>query len=231
MLLGHGWEPVIVAGDDPAVMHRRFATALDKCHAAIRAIQAEARRAGPTPDTRWPMIVLRTPKGWTGPKVVDGTPIEGTFRAHQVPLANVKDNPEHLALLDAWMRSYRPEALFDDNGRLVPALAALAPEGDRRMGANPHANGGRVMVDLDLPDYTHYAIPVPHPATERQESTRALGELMRDIFTRTARQRTSDCSVRTRPTPIASAMSSRSRIAARRAGSSRTTTTSRPTAA
>jgi len=188
LLRGHGWEPVIVAGDDPTVMHRRFATALDKCYAVIRAIQAEARRAGPTPDTRWPVIVLRTPKGWTGPKVVDGTPIEGTFRAHQVPLANVKDNPQHLALLDAWMRSYRPETLFDDHGRLVPALAALAPVGDRRMGANPHANGGRVLVNLDLPDYTHYAVPVPHPATVYQESTRALGKLMRDTFTRTARQ-------------------------------------------
>ena len=133
--------------------------------------------------------MLRTPKGWTGPKVVDGEPIEGTFRAHQVPLAGVKDNPAHLRMLEEWMRSYHPEELFDAGGRLVASLAALAPSGDKRMGMNPHANGGKVLVDLDLPDFTEYGIQVTRPATERHESTRQLGELLRDVFHRNAGQR------------------------------------------
>jgi xylulose-5-phosphate/fructose-6-phosphate phosphoketolase len=135
------------------------------------------------------MIVLRTPKGWTGPKIVDGIPIEGTFRAHQVPLANVTTNPEHLAILEAWMQSYRPAELFDDRGRLVPELAALAPAGERRMGANPHANGGKVLVPLELPDFTTYAVPVHAPATQQLESTRSLGAMLRDIFSLNAAQR------------------------------------------
>jgi xylulose-5-phosphate/fructose-6-phosphate phosphoketolase len=188
LLRGHGWEPHVVTGDDPAVMHPRFAQVLDDCHARIRAIQAEARRpgAGPARATRprWPAIVLRTPKGWTGPKTVDGLPVEGTFRAHQVPVDRVREDPAHLALLEAWMRSYRPEELFDDRGRLRAELAALAPKGDRRLGANPHANGGRRLQPLDLPDFADYALPVPRPATELHGSTRQLGRFMRDIFTR-----------------------------------------------
>ena len=186
LLRGHGYEAQFVEGDDPAVMHPRFAETLDACYAKIRAIQAEARRNGTARRPQWPAIVLRTPKGWTGPKVVDDVPIEGTFRAHQVPLAMVKENGAHLKMLEAWMRSYRPEELFDERGRLAPALAALAPAGDRRIGANPHANGGRVLVDLDLPDFTDYALAVKQPATERHESTRQLGKMMRDIFKRNA---------------------------------------------
>ncbi len=146
LLRGHGWEPHVVAGDDPVAMHPRFAQVLDDCHASIRAIQAEARRPGADPARaerpRWPAIVLRTPKGWTGPKTVDGLPVEGTFRAHQVPVDRVREDPAHLAILEGWMRSYRPEELFDDGGRLRAELAALAPAGERRLGANPHANGG-----------------------------------------------------------------------------------------
>jgi xylulose-5-phosphate/fructose-6-phosphate phosphoketolase len=186
LLRGHGYEAQFVEGDNPAVMHPRFAETLDVCYAKIRAIQAEARRSGTARRPEWPAIVLRTPKGWTGPKTVDGVPIEGTFRAHQVPLAMVKENGAHLKMLEAWMRSYRPEELFDERGCLVPALAALAPAGDRRMGANPHANGGRVLVDLDLPDFIDYALAVKQPATERHESTRQLGKMMRDIFKRNA---------------------------------------------
>src|SRR5713226_715895 len=187
LLVGHGYEPHFVEGEDPAVMHPWFAETLDACYAKIRAIQAEARRSGAASRRpRWPVLVLRTPKGWTGPKVVDGVPIEGTLRAHQVPLATVKENGAHLKMLEAWMRSYRPEELFDERGCLVPELAALAPAGDRRMGANPHANGGRVLVDLDLPDFTDYALAVKQPATEQHESTRQLGKMMRDIFKRNA---------------------------------------------
>jgi xylulose-5-phosphate/fructose-6-phosphate phosphoketolase len=188
LLRGHGWEPHVVTGDDPAVMHPRFAQVLDECHARIRAIQAEARRPAVGPARaarpRWPVIVLRTPKGWTGPKTVDGVPVEGTFRAHQVPLDRVREDPAHLALLEAWMRSYRPEELFDDDGRLRAELAAFAPAGARRLGANPHANGGRLLQPLDLPDFADYALPVPRPATELHGSTRQLGRFMRDIFTR-----------------------------------------------
>jgi xylulose-5-phosphate/fructose-6-phosphate phosphoketolase len=186
LLRGHGWEPIVVTGDDPAVMHPRFAQVLDDCHALIRAIQAAARRPGAVAlaRPRWPAIVLRTPKGWTGPKTVDGLPVEGTFRAHQVPVDRVREDPAHLTVLEGWMRSYRPEALFDDCGRLRAELAALAPKGDRRLGANPHANGGRLLRPLDLPDYADYALPVPRPATELHGSTRQLGKFMRDIFTR-----------------------------------------------
>jgi xylulose-5-phosphate/fructose-6-phosphate phosphoketolase len=188
LLRGRGWDPHVVEGDDPLAMHPRFAQVLDDCHARIRAIQAEARRPGGdragASRPRWPAIVLRTPKGWTGPKTVDGLPIEGTFRAHQVPVDRVREDPEHLAVLERWMRSYRPEELFDHRGRLRAELAALAPTGERRLGANPHANGGRLLRPLDLPDYADYAIPVPRPATELHGSTRQLGKLMRDVFTR-----------------------------------------------
>jgi len=183
---GHGYEVHFVEGDDPARMHQVFASALDACYARIRAIQREARADGISGLPRWPAIVLRTPKGWTGPKVVDGLPVEGTFRAHQVPIADVKGNPEHLRQLEEWLRSYQPEELFDEQGRLRPELASLAPEGDRRMGANAHANGGRLLVELELPDFAEYAIAVTQPATEYHESTRQLGEMVRDIYQKNA---------------------------------------------
>lgn len=170
-------------------MHQAFARTLDICYEKIRGYQADARAHGSTQRPRWPAIILRTPKGWTGPKEIDGIPIEGTFRAHQVPVAEVKSNPKHLQLLEQWMRSYQPQDVFDEDGRLLPELAALAPTGDRRMGANPHANGGTLLVDLDIPTFTDYAIEVIRPATERHESTRQLGKLMRDMFTKNAGQR------------------------------------------
>jgi len=189
LIEGNGYEVHFVEGDDAPRMHQRFAAALDACYATIRVIQTEARAHGFSGRPRWPAIVLRTPKGWTGPKELHGLPVEGTFRAHQVPLAEVKSNPAQLAMLEAWMRSYRPETLFDERGRLVSELAGLAPTGERRMGANPHANGGKLLVPLDTPDFREYAITVTQPATERHESTRQLGALMRDIYTRTAAQR------------------------------------------
>jgi xylulose-5-phosphate/fructose-6-phosphate phosphoketolase len=186
LLEGHGYTVHFVEGDDPQRMHQLFAATLENCYAAIRAIQEDARTNGVATRPRWPAIVLRTPKGWTGPAEVDGKPVAGTFRAHQVPLDQVRSNPDHLAQLDTWMRSYRPEELFDETGRLIPELAALAPQGDQRMGASPHANGGRVLADLDLPDFRDYALAVQRPATEHQESTRRLGQFMRDIFVRNA---------------------------------------------
>jgi xylulose-5-phosphate/fructose-6-phosphate phosphoketolase len=186
LLTGHGYEPWFVEGDDPAVVHGQLAVALDACVARIDEIQADARAHGADQVEgvpRWPALVLRTPKGWTGPKVVDGVPVEGTFRAHQVPVANVRDDPGHLEILEAWMRSYRPEELFDADGRPRPDTVALVPEGPLRMGASPHANGGRLLVDLDLPDDSQYAVAVEHPATTYLESTRVLGEVLRDVFT------------------------------------------------
>ncbi len=189
LLEGHGYQVRFVEGDDPMRMHQEFAATLDDCYTAIRNIQRDARANGLVDHPPWPAIVLRSPKGWTGPKVVDGIQIEGTFRAHQVPLNNVKDNPEHLKMLENWMRSYRPEELFDANGQLVPELRALAPEGTRRMGANPHANGGLLTVSLDIPSFTDYAIAVEQPGGVTVESTRPFGKMMRDIFKRNAKQR------------------------------------------
>jgi xylulose-5-phosphate/fructose-6-phosphate phosphoketolase len=192
MLRGHGYAPRVVAGDDPRAVHRDFALALDAAYAEIRAIQHAARdgdAGGGAGTPRWPMIVLRTPKGWTGPREVDGVRVEGTFRAHQVPLAGVRENPEHLAQLERWMRSYRPHERFDGDGALVAELAALAPDGNLRMGALPHANGGRRLVPLDLPDPAQFALPIQQPATTRAESTRRLGELLRDVYARNADQR------------------------------------------
>ena len=188
-LASQGYDVYMVEGDDPMTMHLAFADTLESCYGKIRAIQEEARSGRSTRQPHWPAIVLRTPKGWTGPKEVDGLPVEGTFRAHQVPIADVRENPQHLQMLEQWMRSYHPEELFDENARLVPELAALAPWGDRRMGANPHANGGKLMVALDIPDFTDYAVEVTKPATEHKESTRRLGMMLRDIFTRNAAQR------------------------------------------
>jgi len=182
LLAGHGYEARIVTGSDPRQVHRDFAATLADCRATIAAIQAQARSGGSAGRPRWPAIVLRTPKGWTGPKVVDGKQVEGTFRAHQVPLGGVRENPEHLAMLERWMRGYRPERHFDGEGRLVPELAALAPAGERRMGATTHANGGRRLVPLTIPDPAAYAIEVRRPAAERAESTKRLGELLRDIY-------------------------------------------------
>jgi len=179
---GNGYEVHFVEGSDPARMHQQFAATLDTCYAKIRAIQSDARTNGFSGRPRWPAIVLRSPKGWTGPEELNGLPIEGTFRAHQVPLDNVKGDPKQREMLDAWMRSYKPDELFDVDGRLIAELAALAPKGDRRMGANPHANGGKLLAELDMPDFREYALPVPKPATERHESTRQLGQMLRDIF-------------------------------------------------
>ena len=186
LLEANGYAPRFVEGNDPHQVHQELAAALDDCHAAIRTIQADARGRGAASPRSWPAIVLRTPKGWTGPHVVDGVPVEGTFRSHQVPLANVRANDSHRAMLEQWLRSYAPERLFDQHGRLTADLAALAPIGTRRMGANPHANGGKVLQDLIIPDFTRYAIPVAHPATERHESTRQLGTLLRDVFVENA---------------------------------------------
>ncbi|GIE87321.1 phosphoketolase family protein [Actinoplanes regularis] len=189
-LQGNGYEALFVEGDDPARVHQAFAAALDISHNRIRAIQEAARDHGLFERPRWPAIVLRTPKGWTGPKEVDGRPAEGTFRSHQVPMTDTRTNPAHLAQLEEWLRSYRPEELFDNNGRLIPELAGLAPRGTRRISANPHANGGSILVDLDLPDFRDYAVEVDpkQPAVIRQESTRRLGMMLRDIYTRNAEQ-------------------------------------------
>ena len=189
LLAAHGYQARVVAGDDPRAVHRQFAAALDDCWQAIRAIQRGARERGFHGMPPWPAIVLETPKGWTGPKEVDGQPVEGTFRAHQVPLSNVRDDEDHLRQLEAWLRSYRPERLFDRDGRLSDRLAALAPTGDRRMGASAHANGGKLTVPLELPDYGDYAVPVERPGAGRAESTRRLGVLLRDVFDKNAGQR------------------------------------------
>jgi xylulose-5-phosphate/fructose-6-phosphate phosphoketolase len=188
LLSGHGYDVHFVTGEDPMQMHAAMASTLDTCYAKIRFYQNEAREHGFTGRPVWPVIVLRSPKGWTGPKEVDGRQVEGTFLAHQVPLAAVKTDPAHLQLLEEWMRTYHPEEVFDECGRLIPELAALAPGGDYRMGANPHANGGELLVDLDLPPFTDYALEVSKPATERHESTRQLGKLLRDTFKRSAGQ-------------------------------------------
>jgi xylulose-5-phosphate/fructose-6-phosphate phosphoketolase len=181
---GYGHDPRFVTGDDPAAVHRELADALDDALDDIAAAQAAWRSGGSRERPRWPMIVLRTPKGWTGPGQVDGVQVEGTWRSHQVPLAGLADNPDHLRLLEEWMRSYRPGELFDDDGRPRPQVAALAPEGDRRMGASPHANGGRLRRDLDLPDFRDYGVDVPAPDATRSEACRVLGTWLRDVVTR-----------------------------------------------
>ncbi len=179
--VGCGWEPIFVEGDDPMTMHKLMAEAMDTAIEKIKAIQDHARKNNDPERPKWPMIVLRTPKGWTGPKVVDGQQIEGSFRAHQVPIT--MENPkEHLPLLQKWLESYRPQELFDENGRLIPELAELAPKGDARMGANPHANGGLLMKDLRLPDFRSYGIEVDHGKTKAQDMIE-LGGYIRDIFT------------------------------------------------
>jgi xylulose-5-phosphate/fructose-6-phosphate phosphoketolase len=178
---GCGWTPHFVEGDDPETMHQLMAGTLETAIEEIRHIQGNARNNNDTTRPRWPMIVLRSPKGWTGPKTVDGLQIEGTFRAHQVPLSDPATHPEHLKLLEDWLKSYRPEELFDEPGRLKPELAALAPQGERRMGANPHANGGRLLRELRMPDFRDYAADVPAPGTPGIGDTRVLGPFLRDV--------------------------------------------------
>ncbi len=180
LMRGYGWKPYFVEGDDPMTMHRLMADTLDDVIADIQAIQEAAREGNLQERPCWPMIVLRTPKGWTGPKYVDGKAVEGSFRAHQVPIPMTK--PEHLQLLEAWLRSYRPEELFDENGAPVPELKALAPVGERRMGANPHANGGLLLRDLRMPDFRNYAIEVGHPGGTEAQDMQELGKFVRDIM-------------------------------------------------
>ncbi|MDQ2883062.1 MAG: phosphoketolase family protein [Actinomycetota bacterium] len=182
LLEGYGHRVYRVTGDDPARVHQQLAQALDDAVAEITRIQCAAREGRVTTRPRWPLIVLATPKGWTGPKMVDGKPSEGTWRAHQVPLAEVRTNPEHLAQLQEWLRSYRPEELFDDAGTLIPELAALAPTGPRRMSANPHTNGGSLLAPLRLPDFQQYAVAVDAPGTIEAEATRVLGTFLRDVI-------------------------------------------------
>jgi xylulose-5-phosphate/fructose-6-phosphate phosphoketolase len=178
---GYGYEPYFVEGDDPPLMHQLMAATLDKVIGDIKKIQSEARKDADAPRPQWPMIILRSPKGWTGPKMVDGLQIEGTFRSHQVPVTDL-EKPEHLKVLEQWMRSYRAEELFDENGKLEPELAALAPKGNRRMGANPHANGGLLLKELKMPDFREYAVKVAQPGKSVEESTRVLGRLLRDVM-------------------------------------------------
>src|SRR6516225_6905355 len=198
LLRGYGYQPVYVTGHEPFVMHQKMAAAIDEALAAIRGIQKQARRGGGREargrdkqstggDTRgerprWPMIVLRSPKGWTGPAEVDGLPVEGTWRAHQVPLAQVRTNPAHLRQLEQWLRSYRPQELFDERGRPRPGLLGLVPRGERRLGACPHANGGVLLRDLVLPDFREYVVPVTAPGGGTSEPTRVLGGFLRDVM-------------------------------------------------
>jgi xylulose-5-phosphate/fructose-6-phosphate phosphoketolase len=182
LMHGYGYEPHYVSGDDPVLMHEVMAGTLDRVLDEITAIQTTARTAPHAERPRWPMIVLRSPKGWTGPRTVDGKPAEGSFRSHQVPLAGLTNHPKHLAQLEEWMRSYRPEELFDESGALLPELAALAPTGTRRMSANPHANGGLLLTDLIMPNFRDYAIPVAAPGAADGEATRVLGVMLRDIM-------------------------------------------------
>ncbi|GAB4010329.1 phosphoketolase family protein [Spirosoma migulaei] len=183
LLRGYGWTPYFVEGHEPDQMHQAMAATLDKAIAQIKQIQLEARTQGDVTRPRWPMLVLRSPKGWTGPKTIDGVPNEGTFRAHQVPLSvSASTPPDHLAQLERWLKSYKPEELFDEQGRLLPELAELAPKGDRRMGANPHTNGGLLLRDLCMPDYCEYAVDVPSPGAVLASDTYVAGQFLRDVI-------------------------------------------------
>ena len=182
LFLGYGYTPCFVEGDDPEKMHQKMAAALDEAVAEIRAIQHEARTSQRAERPRWPMIVLRSPKGWTGPSQIKGHKAEGSWRSHQVPISDVRDNPEALKLLETWLKSYRPEELFDADGRLIAELRELAPKGARRMSANPHANGGVLRRDLKLPDFRRYAVQVPQGGAVRHENTKPLGEFLRDVM-------------------------------------------------
>lgn len=182
LFVGYGYKPYFVEGDDPETVHQLLAGTLDTIVAEIQSIQQDARTNGFSKRPRHPMLILRTPKGWTGPKIVDGIPVENTFRSHQVPLAELANQPEHLKLLEDWLRSYQPEKLFDQTGKLIEELAELAPQGDRRMGANPHANGGLLLKDLKLPNFRDYAVEVATPGTTTAESTRMMGQFLRDVM-------------------------------------------------
>ncbi|MDO0977100.1 phosphoketolase family protein [Mycolicibacterium frederiksbergense] len=186
LMRGYGYVPITVAGDEPADVHRQLAAALDDAFDQIAAIQRAAREDGQTGRPLWPMIILRTPKGWTGPREVDGKKVEGTWRSHQVPLSETRTNAEHLEALGTWLQSYHPQELFDDSGALRPDLRAIAPAGDRRMSANPHANGGVLLRELDLPSIADYAVEVPSPATSTGEATKVLGTFLRDVIARNA---------------------------------------------
>jgi xylulose-5-phosphate/fructose-6-phosphate phosphoketolase len=181
LLQGYGHAPRFVSGDEPAHVHAQLAAVMDDVFDEIADIQSRARAGDLAGRPTWPMIVLRTPKGWTGPDEVDGVPVEGTWRSHQVPLAGVRDNPDHLRLLEEWLRSYRPDELFDSRGRLVPEVAAAAPPPGRRMSDSPHANGGLLLRDLELPDFRDYAVEVREPGREMSAPTRVLGSWLRDV--------------------------------------------------
>jgi len=189
LLVGYGYKPYFVEGDDPEIMHRQMATTLDNVITEIQTIQADARSNGFSLRPQWPMIVLRSPKGWTGPKIVDGIKIEGTFRSHQVPLSELATKPDHIRILEQWMLSYKPEELFNENGKLRTDLSDLAPKGSRRMGANPHANGGILLKDLNMPDFRQYAVAVNFPGTIEAEATRVMGEFLRDVVKLNAENR------------------------------------------
>src|SRR6202035_962769 len=189
LLTGYGWQPYFVAGDEPASMHQQMAATLERVLDEIASIKQRARGADKMFRPRWPMIVLQSPKGWTGPKIVDGIQVEGTWRAHQVPLAGLATNPAHLRMLEEWLRSYRPAELFDADGAPRPQILELVPQGTRRMGSNPHTNGGLLLADLDLPPIAAYAVSVPKPGQKMAESTRVLGQWLRDLFKNTAQSR------------------------------------------
>jgi len=185
LFIGYGWQPYIVEGDDPAIMHPKMAAVMEHCITEIRAIQQKARTAGGTPERpRWPMIILRTPKGWTCPKEIDGHKLEGSWRAHQMPILDPVTNPAHLKLVEHWMRSYKPEELFDESGALIPELKAMAPTGDSRITANPHANGGKLLKPLDLPNFCDYAVNVKKPGKLSLSPTDVLAHFLRDVMRR-----------------------------------------------
>ena len=232
LLVGCGWDPYLVAGDDPTAVHQQLAATIDHVLGEIRAIQRRARSGGDRTRARWPMIVLRTPKGWTGPKEVDGLPVEGTWRAHQVPLADVREKPEHLAALESWMRSYRPDELFDAEGRPRPEIVGWLPAGDRRMGANPHANGGRLLPRSQLAGFPNVRGRGDEPgrAALRGDADR-WGSTSATCSVSTPPIATSACSAPTRPPRTGSTRCTRRRRRPGRPTSSRSTSRSRPTAA
>ena len=187
LMIGYGYKPYFVEGSDPETMHRKMAATLDRCFDEIRDIQRRARMDGDVRRPQWPMIVLRSPKGWTGPKEVDGRKTEDYWRSHQVPFSNVRENQEHLKLLESWMKSYKPEELFTEEGALKAELQELAPEGIRRMGDNPHANGGLLLQKLRMPDFQDYAIDVPEPGSVIAEAPKPMARFLRDIMQRNAK--------------------------------------------
>jgi len=186
---GYGYHPILVSGSDPAQMHQLMAATLDSILDEIRSIQQRARGQADPERPRWPLLILKTPKGWTGPKQIDGKPVEGTWRSHQVPVDDVRNNPEHLRILEDWLKSYKPHELFDQDGKLKPELAALPPKGQRRMGMNPHANGGLLLEPLTMPNFRHYAVTVEKPGTIEAEATRVLGRFLRDVIRENAHKR------------------------------------------